>query len=191
MNTHTLRTTYTLPVLAIFGLCVAFIAAPASAQVTDWQWELGFAVGNANIDSADEDFDLDLRADLRAGYFLTDHFELEAQLIRAEAPLDAQLLALMANGIFNFRADQRIVPYLLVGAGYSDLDDVNFLGTAPGVSEEAAAYQVGLGTRFFLDEERRMALRVELSNLWIDTDLFDNDRHTSLTAGLGWNLGRR
>lgn len=192
MFNQTLHQKRALFCFAILTIVLVFSATtPAAAQMTDRQWELGFAVGNANIDSSDEDFDLDIRGDLRAGYLFSDHFQLEAQLIRADAVFDAHLTALMANGVFNFRPDQSIVPYLLFGAGYSDLDDTSFLGLGPEVSEEAAAYQVGFGTRFFLGDSQQMALRIELSSLWIDTDIFENDRHTSLTAGLSWTVGKR
>ncbi len=177
--------------LALSIFLVPAMSAPAAAQLTDRQWEWGFSVGSANVDSSSEDFDLDLRVDFRGGYLFTDQFELEAQLIQADAVLDAQIRALMLNAVFNFRPDQSIVPYVLVGAGYSELDDINLFGSAPDLEEESGAYQVGVGSRFFLGQQRRMALRLELSSLWIDTDLFDGDRHTSLTAGLSWTVGTR
>lgn len=166
-------------------------AVPASAQIADHQWEWGFSVGSANIDSSGEDFDLDFRVDFRGGYIFSDHFQLEAQLIQANAPLDASLGALMINGVFNLRSDQTVVPYFLVGGGYSKTDDINFLGSAPGVEDESAAFQLGFGSRFFVGAKRQMAVRLELSSLWLDTDAFDGDQHTSLTAGLSWVIGNR
>ena len=159
--------------------------------MSEGQWEWGFSVGSANLDSSGEDFDLDIRIDFRGGYLFSDRFELEAQLMRADAPLDAQLSALMVNAVFNLQPDQTIVPYILVGGGYSRLEDVNLLGTAPDVNEDSAAFQVGFGSRFFVGAKRRMAFRLELSSLWLETDLFDGDRHTSLTAGLSWAVGGR
>lgn len=168
------------------------LSAPASAQMTDRQWEVGFAVGSGNVDSSGEGFDLDFRADFRVGYIFSDHFELEVQVVRATAaPFDGQLSTVMLNGVFSFQPNQTIVPYVLVGGGYSELDDVSFLGTGLDVKEEAGDYQVGVGCRFFVGEGRRMAVRLELSSLWVDTDLFASNRHTSLTAGLSWALGSR
>ena len=177
--------------IALFLFLVAGRSTPAAAQMTDRQWEWGFSIGSANLGSSNEDFDLDVRFDLRGGYIFSDHFELEAQLTQASAPLDAHLSALMLNAVYSFRPDQTIVPYLLVGGGYSKLDDISLFGTAPDVDEESAAYQAGIGSRFFVGAKRRMAVRLELSSLWLDTDLFDSDRHTSLTAGLSWTVGKR
>ncbi|MCH9649436.1 MAG: porin family protein [Deltaproteobacteria bacterium] len=165
--------------------------SPAQAQVSDHRWELGFALGNANVDSSSEDFDLDFREEFRGGAYLSDHFQLELQVMRAQAPFDAQVLTGMANGVFNFLPARKIVPYALVGAGIAELDDIAFLSNLPGVSESSGAYQVAVGSRFFLGSDGDMALRIELSNLWIDTDLFDADRHTSITAGLSWTFGQR
>ncbi len=181
-----------LALAASFAMLIfLFPALPASAQIADRQWEWGFSVGSANVSNSGEDFDLDFRIDFRGGYIFSDHFELEAQLIQASAPLDAALGALMINGVFNLRPDQKAVPYFLVGGGYSKIDDINFLGTAPGIEDESAAYQLGFGSRFFVGEKRKMAVRLELSSLWIDTDTFDGDQHTSLTAGLSWMIGQR
>ena len=177
--------------IALLLFLVPVLSVPASAHMSEGQWQWGFSVGSANLDSSGEDFDLDVRIDFRGGYLFSDRFELEAQLMRAEAPLDAQLSALMVNAVFNLQPGQAIVPYVLVGGGYSRLEDVSLLGNTPDVDEDSAAYQIGFGSRFFVGAKRRMAFRLELSSLWLDTDLFDGDRHTSLTAGLSWTVGGR
>lgn len=180
-----------LSLIALVVILAATLTAPVNAQLNAQQWILGFDVGNANVDSSGEDFDLDLRGSLRGSYMITDLFELELQLMRAEAPLDAVLNAAMVNGVFNFRSDQTIVPYLLLGLGYYDLNDYSFLGLGPDVDEQDSGYQVAIGSRFFVGQERRMAVRLEASSLWLDSDLFDQDQHTSVTAGLSWTLGQR
>ena len=176
------------------GLVLLVLAAvltlPASAQMTDRQWELGFAVGTADITGDDEDFNLDLRGDFRTGYLFSDNFQLELQLIQADATLEAQLRAAMLNGVFNFRPESSVVPYFLVGAGAVNVDDISFF-FASRPDESAEAFQVGFGSRFFVGDEKRMAVRLELSSLWVDLDTFQNDHHTSLTAGLSWMLGER
>lgn len=169
---------------------VAALAVPASAQMSDHQWELGFAIGTADITGDDEDFNLDLRGDFRVGYLVSDNFQLELQIIQADATLEAQLRAAMLNGVFSFRPESSIVPYVLVGAGASNVDDISFfVSSRP--DESATAYQVAVGSRFFVGDEKRMAVRLELSSLWVDLDTFQNDHHTSLTAGLSWMLGAR
>jgi opacity protein-like surface antigen len=182
-----LRHRFVVTTLLTCAVTVA-VALPAQAQVSAGQWEVGFDVGSANLTSNDDDFDLDLRTDVRGGYFFTDAFELEAQVMRADAVLDATLSTAMIDGVFNFRTDKAIVPYALVGVGFSNVEDVNLFGSD--TSEDGTAFQLAVGSRFFVGEAKRLAVRVELSSLWVDTDLFDRDRYTSLTGGLTWVLGR-
>lgn len=186
---YALRYQNVLSCLVLLALA-ATLAVPAGAQMTDRQWELGFAIGTADITGDDEDFNLDLRGDFRVGYLFSDHFQLELQLFQADATLEAQLRAAMLNGVFNLRPGSSIVPYILFGAGASNVDDISFF-VASRPDESAAAYQVAVGSRFFFGDEKNMALRLELSSLWVDLDTFQNDQHTSLTAGLSWMLGKR
>ena len=178
-------------ILVLSMLVLLCSPAPAFAQMTDHRWEWGFALGTANLDSSNEDFDLDFRIDFRGGYLFSDTFQLEVQMIHADAALDAKLSALMLNAVFNFRPEAKVVPYLLLGGGYSELENVSLFGTAPALSERSGALQMGFGSRLFLGAKQRMAIRVELSSLWINTAVFESDRHTSLTLGLSWGLGRR
>ena len=176
---------------AVFFLLAASLASTASGQMTSHAWELGFAVGSANVDSSDEEFDLDVRSEFRFGYLFSDRFQLEGQVMHADAMFDAILFAGLVNAVFSFRTDESIVPYVLGGLGYYNLDDSSFLGLEPDLEEDSTAAQLGFGSRFFFGPSRQMAARVELSTLWLDSDLFDSDRHTSLTAGLSWVLGQR
>ena len=50
--------------MAFSIVLIPVFAAPAAAQLADRQWEWGFSVGSANLDSSDEDFDLE---SVRAG----------------------------------------------------------------------------------------------------------------------------
>ena len=166
-------------------------AGALEGQVRPGSWELGFAVGSANIDSNDEDFDLDFRAELRGGYQVGDRFQIEVQLLRADALFDAELNAAMLNGVVRLGPRRTFEPYLLFGLGTYDLEDFTIFGTAPEVSEDGLAYQIGLGSRIYLGDEERMALRLEVSSLWLDFDVLNQDRFTSLTGGLSWNFGGR
>ena len=174
----------------ILSIFVSLLPAPAHAGPPPRSWELGFAAGSANLDSSDEDFDLDLRAEFRGGYTFTEHFQLEAQILRADAVLDAELVAAMANVVFSFRTEGRLSPYALAGAGAFELEDVVFLGLAAPMSDDGLAYQLAFGTRVSFGADEAMALRLELSSLWLHLDLFEQDQFTSLTAGLSWNFGR-
>ncbi len=152
-------------------------------------WQLGFAVGSGDLGSS-EGPDLDLRGEFRVAKYLTDRFALEAQAMSASAIFDASLAAWMLNGVYDLRPGEKVVPYVMAGAGHARFTDVQFLGNQPSVSEGGLAYQVGLGTHVYFGSARRLAWRLELSSLWEDTELFDRDRHTSLVTGLTWTIGR-
>ena len=176
---------------SLLGLLALLSAVPATAQTAGKTWEIGFGAGSGAV-SGDDDFKLDLRFDGRAGYFLNDHVQLELQLLRADAVLDAQLSAAFGNLVVNFRPDERVVSYAFAGGGVARIEDVDFLDFVDEAEEEddGTAYQVGFGTRIFLGDSDVMALRLEASNLWTDTDLFGSTRNTSLTVGLSWSFGR-
>ncbi|MDY7094741.1 MAG: porin family protein [Acidobacteriota bacterium] len=182
---------FPLPAALALAVLLAVFAPPASAQLADRQWELGFGVGSANIESSSEEFDLDFRSELRGALMVSPHVQVEAQLMRADALLDATLSAALGNVVINFQPENRVSPYALVGLGYSELEDINFLGLGPDRDEDGLAYQAGFGSRFFVGDEGRMAIRVELSSLWLNDIPFDQDRFTSLTAGLTWSFGQR
>lgn len=180
--------------LLLFGLLALTSAAPAAAQTAGKTWEIGFDVGSGAI-STDDDFELDLRTDGRLGYFLGDRVQLELQLLRAEAVLDAQVFAALGNVVIQLRPEARVAPYVFGGVGLAHVEDADlfdFVGDEPQEDgeDEGAAYQAGIGARIFFGEGDTMALRVEASSLWTDTDLFGSTRSTCLTVGLSWSFGR-
>lgn len=173
-------------------LAALLAAVPMSAQMQAGDWEIGFGLGGTRFDSdLVDDSETELRSEIRGGYFLTDVFEIEAQVQRSDAMFDSTLDTAMINGVFNFRTAGRAVPYLLAGAGGARLDDFDW-DFLPGEDVdpdggEGLAYQAALGTRFFFRENGTVAARFEVSSLWEDT-LDETSRHTSYTAGLTWRI---
>ena len=127
---------------------------------------------------------------MRGGYYFNPRFALEGQLTRAVGIFDSTLDTLMVNAVFELRPGQAFAPYLLVGAGAARLEDYQFLSSDPSVSSDGAAFQAAVGGRYYFGEDRRMGVQVELSRLEENTDVFDREGHTSLTAGMTWKLGR-
>lgn len=191
---HSLRHHPFTSALPAAALCMALLitalmTAPAAAQTAGKTWEFGFDVGSAGI-SDDDELELDFRSGVRAGYFVNDTVELELQYFQADALFDSNLRAGMANVVIHLSPERRVATYLLAGAGYSRLEDVDFLGLGDGdESDSGTAYQAGAGVRIFLGSGGSMALRLEASNLWTDTDLFGSTSNGSLTAGLSWSFG--
>jgi hypothetical protein len=175
--------------LAAVALVLLFaLTGPSSAQTAGKKWEAGFDVGSADI-SSDEDLEIDVRFDGRGGYFLNDRVELELQLLRADAVLDAELRAALGNIVIQLRPEARIAPYALVGAGVARIEDIELFSNED-ETDDGTAVQAGFGARVFLGDSGMMALRLEASSLWTDTDLFGSTQNTSLTVGLSWSFGR-
>ncbi|MES1245172.1 MAG: outer membrane beta-barrel protein [Acidobacteriota bacterium] len=174
-----------LTLTLIFG-SLALGAAPSQAQQAG-NWELGFGLGATRFDSnLDEDNETEVRQEIRGGYFLTDRFELEAQLSRADAVLGATFDAAMLNAVFNFGSSGA---YILAGAGAARLEDVPFsFEEKEGIEEQGLAVQAGIGTRLFFGSARRVAVRLEASVLSEEL-LEERGEHLSATAGLVWRIG--
>lgn len=162
-------------------------AVPSTADIGDTDAEVGVDVGLIDSDfSGDTEF----RFGLRGGYFFTERFELEAQAWRAETEIpsfDVSLTAYLLNAVFNFHPRERIVPYVLVGAGRAE-SSADRIGPGRDLDFDSFAYQVAAGSRFFFSSGGRMAVRIELSMLFEET-LDATREHLGLTAGLSWRLG--
>lgn len=188
-----------LSALAVATLLTAIPTVSANGQQAGahaqeaGNWELGFGIGATRFDkSVDANQDEEVRKELRGGYFLTDRFELEAQISRADAVLGATFDAGMVNAVYNFTdfaGTGAAVPYVLVGAGLARLEDIPFLWEQKeGIEEEGLAVQAGIGTRIFFGQSRRVAARLEASIL--SEELLDERaEHLSATAGLVWRIG--
>jgi opacity protein-like surface antigen len=173
-----------------FAALLLSAAVPAQAQAGDW--EVGFGIGATRLDSnLDEEAGEELRVEARGGYFLTDRFEIEAQLSRTNAYFEAQLDTAMLNAVYNFGRAGAAVPYMLVGAGGARIQDGTYFfeGDDDEIDEQGLAVQAGIGTRLFFGSSNRVAARLEASIL--SEELLDErQEHVSVTAGLLWRIGR-
>jgi opacity protein-like surface antigen len=175
-----------LTLLALAGLAFPF---PALAQVQEGDFEIGFGLGIVRLDDALTDEE-DVRSEVRGGFFLTDHFELELQGARLEGGLFDETLDLaMLNAVWNFRPSERTVPYVLVGAGQGRLsgDRADSFFETDEFEETGLAYQAAAGLRHFFTP--RFALRVEAA-VTFDETLDETSQAESATAGLMWRIGR-
>lgn len=167
----------------------ALLSASISAQAQTF--ELGFGVGATRLDSnLDTEAGEELRLEARGGWFLTDRFELEAQLSRTNAYFEAQLDTAMLNAVYNFGQAGAAAPYVLIGAGGARIQDGTYFfeDDDEEIDEQGLAVQAGIGTRLFFGESR-VAARLEASVL--SEELLDErQEHLSLTAGILWRIGR-
>lgn len=177
--------------LLICALAGFLATGAAGAGIGGGNGELGLDIGQLEFDS-DVLGEPGVYVTLRGGYHVTDLFQIEGQFAeaneRAEVfglTADTTLELIMVNGVFNFHPHERIVPYVLVGAGWASLDQEFFGSTT---DDDSAAYQIAGGSRFFLGRGGRTALPVEASLVREDT--FGNgSTHTGVIVGLTWRLG--
>ncbi len=175
MRTTSTRGTAFLALL----LALSFLPAQAAAK----GFELGVGVGATKLDDNLVGRE-EPRYELRAGYLLSDYFELELQYAETTSVLDLELTLLMANAVFNLRKNAHLVPYTLVGVGVATLKITPLLGTP--VQDDALAYQTAVGLRLYFGDGKRASLRLELS--FLGEEAFFYSAHSSLTAGLGWRF---
>lgn len=172
------RTRRALWLALVLGLALL----PATASAGDF--ELGFGFANVEFDDnigGDSDFGFDLRA----GYFLTERFELELEYMSATAIFDADLTTVTLNAVFNFKTGGSFVPYVLVGAGQAHLGRGSLFGSSFG--DDGTAYKAGVGARLYFGRSKHASFRLELAALGEDT--FDeSSNHGILFAGLGWKF---
>jgi len=189
MQMRTLMRTAALCLLASSLAGPAFATEPLSATNGEFGLNFGTLILDVSSDQILEGGNA-YRLDARAGYMITDHFEIEGQYIVAfnsGDDVDTDFDMLFVNGLFNFHPSPATMPYLMVGVGQMNAD-YEFLGTV--VSDDNDSYQLGVGSRFFFGDERGVATRIELSA--ISAELFNDDSfHFSITTGITWRIGRQ
>lgn len=157
-----------------------------AGSVQAQNWTVGFNLGTAGLE--DTDTELDFRFDGRAGYLISPHFMIEAELIRANGVIDTRFDAFLVNAVFNLRPEQAFSPYLLVGAGAAKINHIDLLHLRSD-SADGAAFQAAAGAFYYFGTERRLGMRFELSTLTEDTDIFEEERTVSATVGMIWKVG--
>ena len=181
-----------LYVMAVMVLAsVPALAATQQGTIQEGNGELGVDVGSTNMDS-DTGFDSGTSLAVRGGYFFNPAWELEGQFASASdsvdelgTTVDGTFRTYMVNGVYNFKTPKAIVPYLLAGVGMADAEiEANGLST----SDNATAFQVGGGSRFYFGKEKRAALRIDITMIQQQFDTTINN--TNISAGFTWRLGK-
>lgn len=91
------------------------------------------------------------------------------------------------GGAFDLRAHARLVPYLRLGIGQTQLDRGAQAGVFD-IEEKSVAFLAGAGARWYLGRTGRVALRGDA--LWTRTDVFgDWAAHTSIALGVIYRFG--
>jgi len=177
---------------AIWLCALVLGACPSFAGIGKGNWEVGFDLGGARLDSKVSE-DNGYYFGIRGGYFLSDLLQLEGQVSNASnlgEDAEDSLTGFYLNLVANFRAAKTIVPYFLVGIGSTTVDHQTDVGSYKVIIEDdGTGYQAAAGARFFLKPEGRLAIRVELSGQ--SEDAFEERTiHGVVSAGLTWRLGK-
>jgi len=168
----------------------AFAATPAGKT-----GEIGFAVGQSDVNSNASGSDTAQFLGVRGGYHVTDQFQVEGQFASSSESadvsgtnVDTTMHLYMVNGVMNFHPRKKeIVPYVMAGVGHADVA-VDASGSK--VNDGSVAYQVGGGTRIFFGKSKRMAFRGDLT-LLRENSFNDSSTITTVTGGITWKLGGR
>ncbi len=162
------------------------LSSPARASIGKGNSEVGVDFGLVNVDESGPVLGM------RGGYHFTDLFQLEGQISMFSfddeelgIEFDGDVRTIMVNGVFNFHPRPNIVPYALIGIGTTDVE-IDILGFKFDESDTTIRY--GGGARFFLGQNKKVAIRAEVSRMSVDT--FDDESTQTMVLGsLTWKLG--
>ena len=166
----------------VFGGLLFLIALTANTRAKDF--EVGFGFGNLELDDG-MGTDASIRLDVRAGLFVSRSVELEAQFVGASEVFGSSYSAYLVNGIFQFRANKTVVPYVLGGVGTAKTKIRSFFGSQTGTLDGFLA-QFAAGTRFRLGKSKRNSIRLEVSAL---SGVGGSATHYGVTAGYSYRFG--
>lgn len=187
-------------------------ALPASAQVQANSQEVDAYVGALFGDEVTErrisgqhpKLDDDVNFGLRYGYNFTDTWGIEAaggfspNKVKnlPGGDIDLDLWTLDIDAVYHFLPQNRIVPYVLLGAGYASANlDHDILGTVNGLQpvrirdDNGFTLNAGFGAKYFATEH--LLFRLEGRYRWMDkvVDNFDQSLNTfEATAGVGYQF---
>ena len=184
--------------LVIFLLVAAtplVTAIPAFAGGEKGDWELGVYVGKAWLD----DYGIFHPKDhalygARLGYFLTDHWGLEAsgQTLKTETQFtvlgvsnqDVKATALRLNLLYNFAdGENKIRPFLTAGLGSEKFKVENY-----GESCDIG-WNAGGGLRFFFSPHVNLRLDGRYVSTKVGDQVNERQHNTEATVGLGFLFG--
>jgi hypothetical protein len=153
-------------VLLIAALCL--LALPLCAQVQKGDWELGVGAGYAWHGAELTDGWL---GSVDAAYHFTPHWGLDFQLAYADSDvfeLSRSRSTFRISGLYNLMPDQKMVPYVKFGAGWSAMKPDNFGQVFSGDKQ----VHLGLGVRRFLTP--RVALKLEALAFYTYNATYEN-----------------
>jgi hypothetical protein len=176
----------------VLTIALLVSATPLVAGIGEGSWEVGFSFGGAQLDSEASE-DGAFYFEVRGGYFVTDHLQLEGQASDASTEggeTEESLSSLHLNLVGNLSPSKSVVPYVLAGVGSTTLGTARDLGPYRVIVEDdSTSYQVAIGARFYTRRDGRLAVRVELSGRTDDT--FDTRKnHAIVSFGVTWRLGK-
>ena len=180
-----------LAVAVLIGM--AWVPALAGGGGVDGDWELGAYYGRIYPDSFDN---LDLENGsiygVRVGWFWTERWSVEGswQIAPLEADTgnrpDADLTALRANMLYNFRPGKKFRWFLTAGLGSAkiDVDDL-------GVSERGFEWNWGGGGRWYFGDEKHFGLRADARWTMVDVggDVDGSQSNYEASGGFLWSFG--
>jgi outer membrane beta-barrel protein len=187
-------------------------ALPASAQVQANSQEVDAYVGalfgddltDRRISGQQPKLDDNVVFGLRYGYNFTDTWGIEGSLGYSPnkvkglpgADVDLDLWTLDIDAVYNFLPTGRIVPYVLLGAGYASANlDHDLLGTANGIQpvrirdDNGFTLNTGFGAKYYATD--KLLFRLEGRYRWMDkvVDNFDQSLNTfETTLGVGYQF---
>jgi opacity protein-like surface antigen len=168
---------------AAISIVTLVTASPVLAQ--KGSFELGAGIGLTSLDDK-LGGDSGASLDLRAGYFVTDRFEIEIQSAYASSIVEGSFKAYTLNALYHFDVEGDFVPYLLAGVGEAQASIDHLF--APSIEDNGTALRGAIGGRFEIGQPGGVFSRMELSAL--NEDSFDEDEtHIGITLLFGWNFG--
>jgi opacity protein-like surface antigen len=181
--------------VVLFGAPAIAATNKAKQSGSTGTGEIGFGVGQSDVNSDTAGIDSAQYIGIRGGYNLNNQWQIEGQLSSSSdsgdisgTSVDTSMRLLMVNGVMNFHPKKKeLVPYVMAGIGRADVS-VDAAGTS--ASDNSVAYQIGGGTRVFFGKTKTMAFRADLS-LLRDSSFDDSTTLTTVTAGITWKLGGR
>jgi outer membrane beta-barrel protein len=147
--------------------------------------------------------DDDITYGIRYGYNFNKSFGLEvsagqtstAATDLAGADVDLDLTTVDVDAVWHFDLGNRVVPYVLAGAGYAKADlDTPIIGTVNGQpvsidDDEGFTLNAGVGAKFFVNDQ--FLVRLEARYRYLDgiVDRNENSLNTvETTLGVAWQF---
>lgn len=205
-----MKSQWNLAGLATLG-ALALLNSPANAQVEGGSNELhvyggelfGDDLTDRAISGQTPELDDDVTYGIRYTYNFTDAWGLELSLGETPASatnlaggdVDLDLSTVDIDAVWNFSPGNRLVPYVVAGAGYAraNLDDP-ILGTVNGQpvridDDSGFTLNAGVGAKYFVND--RFLVRLEARYRYLDgvLDEFEDSLNTvETTLGVGWRF---